>query len=404
MVPRGECEGHWGQAGELGVLVLAGVIMSAKAKQNRDEWETKLIACKESLVQVSQKIPLNKRSVTKKLAELTHIWGKLQTSHSVYCRAAGIGLTSIESRDFLREVGKFKEDGDSVAETALGEEDPDDVTAKRLRRTMNTLQSEVEIAIPAIEGLADEGGLLNREAYQQALSMLEGAEDKMSRYIEMSGEVEDLIDTTAAEALNKKTSDKHKEHGAKLMELRGKIAKKAPKEEKKPDVHNEQGVVEAAGESVKKVPVKIKPMDCPTWDGKYRTFPRFKKLWEENITPRHEDSALHLMLVKALPKFVLDNISTLTNSADDIWKYLEEKYGKPEIVAKEIMAELMGLNPKKLGSKFMGKFCTLLLDTHSLLTNMGEEDWLVTNKSVSELEAKLPREELIEWVKQQGTI
>ena len=50
--------------------MLAGVIMSAKAKQNRDEWETKLIACKESLVQVSQKIPLNKRSVTKKLAEL----------------------------------------------------------------------------------------------------------------------------------------------------------------------------------------------------------------------------------------------------------------------------------------------------------------------------------------------
>ena len=94
---------------------MAGVIMSAKAKQNRDEWETKLIACKESLVQVSQKIPLNKRSVTKKLAELTHIWGKLQTSHSVYCRAAGIRLSSTESRDFLMEVGKLEEDGGSVA-------------------------------------------------------------------------------------------------------------------------------------------------------------------------------------------------------------------------------------------------------------------------------------------------
>ena len=107
MVPGGECEGYWGQAGELGVLVLAGVIMSAKAKQNRDEWETKLIACKESLVQVSQKIPLNKRSVTKKLAELTHIWGKLQTSHSVYCRAAGIGLTYRE-QGFLERGWKFK--------------------------------------------------------------------------------------------------------------------------------------------------------------------------------------------------------------------------------------------------------------------------------------------------------
>ena len=36
----------------------------------------------------------------------------------------------------------------------------------------------------------------------------------------------------------------------------------------------------------KKEPVKIKPLDCPTWDGRFRTFARFKLLWSENITPR----------------------------------------------------------------------------------------------------------------------
>ena len=379
--------------------------MSAKAKQARDEWETKLIACKETLMQVSQATPLLKRSVTKKLAELTSIWGKLQTSHCVYCRHAGIGISSTESREYLREQGKVKEEGDMTAETALGEEDPDDVTVRRLKRAINTLQSEVGFAIPAIEGLADEVGSLNKEAYQQALSLLEGAEDKMTRYVELSGEAEDLMEIVPAEALNKKTSELHKEHGTKLMGLRGKVAKKAPEEkEQKHVVKNEQVAVEGAGRVVRKEPVKIKPIDCPTWDGKYRSFPRFKKLWEENINPRHEDSALHLMLVQSLPKFVLDNISTLTDSADDIWRYLEEKYGKPEVVAKEVMSELMGLDSKKLGSKFMGRFCTLLLDTHSLLASMGEEDWLVSNRSVSELEAKLPREEQVEWVKQLGTI
>ena len=131
---------------------------------------------------------------------------------------------------------------------------------------------------------------------------------------------------------------------------------------------------------------------------------RFKKLWEENISPRHEDSALHYMLCESLPKKVLDNISTLSNSAEDIWAYLDEKYGKPEIVAREVMAELMGLDSRKLGQQFMGKFCTMLLDTHSLLVTLNEVDWLVTNKTVAEMEDKLPREERLELAKQMSTI
>ena len=105
------------------------------------------------------------------------------------------------------------------------------------------------------------------------------------------------------------------------------------------------------------------------------------------------------MLCQALPKYVLDNISTLTNSANEIWEYLEEKYGKPEVVAREVMSELMGLESKKLGSRFISKFCTTLLDTHTLLTSLGEEDWITSNRSVSELENKLPREEKLEWAK-----
>ena len=68
------------------------------------------------------------------------------------------------------------------------------------------------------------------------------------------------------------------------------------------------------------------------------------------------------------------------------------------------MSELMGLDAKKLGAKFIGKFCTTLLDTHSLLTSLGEEDWITSNRTVSELETKLPRDEQIEWSKQYRTL
>ena len=122
-------------------------------------------------------------------------------------------------------------------------------------------------------------------------------------------------------------------------------------------------------------------------------------IWKSS-GPMQSRLALHYMLCQSLPKHILDNISTLTNTAAEIWAYLEDRYGKPKVVAKEIMKELMELDHRKFGTqKFMIKFCTTLHDTHSLLINLGEEDWLTSSRTVSELESKLPREEKIEWAK-----
>ena len=110
------------------------------------------------------------------------------------------------------------------------------------------------------------------------------------------------------------------------------------------------------------------------------------------------------MLCQSLPKHVLDNISTFSSSSDDIWDYSNEKYGNPEVVAREVVGELMSLDSRRLGSKFMGKFCTMVQDTHTLLSSIDEQDWLISNRAVSELEGKLPREEKLEWAKLYCTV
>ena len=43
---------------------------------------------------------------------------------------------------------------------------------------------------------------------------------------------------------------------------------------------------------------------------------------------------------------------------------------------------------------------TMLLDTHALLVNINEVEWLVSNRSVAELEDKLPHSERVEWARQ----
>ena len=96
------------------------------------------------------------------------------------------------------------------------------------------------------------------------------------------------------------------------------------------------------------------------------------------------------MLCQALPKSILDNISTLSDSAEDIWRYLDNKFGRSDVVAREVMGELMSLDHRKLGQHFIARFTTMLLDNHDLLVNVNELEWLVSSRSVAELEDRLP--------------
>ena len=122
--------------------------------------------------------------------------------------------------------------------------------------------------------------------------------------MELSEEAEDMLEESAATALGTATEEASARHISRLSQVKLIVMKKVPVKQE-PGMRSANVVAStgsAASGGEKKLPVKIKPLDCPTWDGKFKTFARFKKMWNENITPRHEDSALHLMLCQALPK------------------------------------------------------------------------------------------------------
>ena len=72
-----------------------------------------------------------------------------------------MGLSSVKSQTYLEEVGRINDEGIMAAEDALEEEDESEVTVRRLKRAMKTLQGEVGFAMPALVSTADEAGLLN---------------------------------------------------------------------------------------------------------------------------------------------------------------------------------------------------------------------------------------------------
>ena len=126
--------------------------MSGKAKQGRDEWEVKLVEASQSLMQVCEATPLVRRAVTRKIGEMEAIWDKFLRHHGLYCKAAGVGLGSAESSEYLREKGKLREEAVQAAEAALGEDTVDEsaTVVKRLKKSVEMLKSEVKLSIPTL--------------------------------------------------------------------------------------------------------------------------------------------------------------------------------------------------------------------------------------------------------------
>ena len=66
-----------------------------------------------------------------------------------------------------------------------------------------------------------------------------------------------------------------------------------------------------------------------------------------------------MMLVQALPLDILDEISSLASSYEVIWDHLEDKAGRGEVVARDILGDLMKLDHKKYGRRFLAKFSAI---------------------------------------------
>ena len=130
--------------------------MAGKAKQARDEWEIKLLGVHQTLMDMCGLEPIQKRAVTRKMTELDNIWQRLIENHGHYCRAAKIGISSKDSTDFLREKEKLKEEVTQMVETALAIEDVGVGKIKRLKKLIEHLKSDVDIAISTLEDLVTE--------------------------------------------------------------------------------------------------------------------------------------------------------------------------------------------------------------------------------------------------------
>jgi hypothetical protein len=113
--------------------------MSAKAKQERDDMEMKLVAMKLAIEDLCAAPSPTKRLVKKRREELRVIWEKLQSKHVNYCRAVNVGMESPDSVEFLKKAGKIYNEAEGIVTVTLGGEDAteDEVRLQRMRKKID---------------------------------------------------------------------------------------------------------------------------------------------------------------------------------------------------------------------------------------------------------------------------
>ena len=273
--------------------------MAAKAQDVRDEWEIMLISALEELDIAVISAPKNKRVLELKIQNVESVFKSLQKAHTQYCQKAKIALGSTESTDFVKSQVKLKVKAVTAARDTMTEGD-DNIELSALENKLDgerfQLQVEIEGKIASLKSMASTA-LLTTEQYESVMDIIDDCDSKLKRYMECGDLLMAGKDSQAAAKIKEDSQTFFKTNSVGLSTLKCTYLAKAPiKVESQQTVSADPTVVSSAVKLEGKQPVKIKAMDCPTWDGRYRTFPRFKKMWEENITPRHEDSALHYLL------------------------------------------------------------------------------------------------------------
>ena len=342
------------------------------------------------------------RKVQKLLNALNTCWEGLMNAQVSFCAAAGIDMESDESRTYLQGQQAIYFAGKHAAEEILEarEETEEGPNKEQLGLDMKMELAQLEVKIKEdIKCLTAvlAATTISREGMKEAGDMIKRVDQQLEgEYKGLARRLGDYLSTTEAKSEKENANKFVTENLPLLGDLKTKLMMKTPTKEEKVQPITSSTVRDDRSD---KRTIKTAPLPVPKWDGKTRTFPRWKQLWEENIIPYHQDSALHMMLVQALPKEILDDISSLASSYQEIWEHLEEKAGKVDVVARDIMGELFSLSHKKHGSKFVAKFSVVLEDSEALLTTMGQQAWLTSPRSVADLEDLLPTSEKLEWAR-----
>eukprot|EP00794_Sanderia_malayensis_P021205 gene21205-23287_t len=145
--------------------------------------------------------------------------------------------------------------------------------------------------------------------------------------------------------------------------------------------------------------IRLESMKMPVFDGDIRDYPRFKSDFVKQVVPemKSKDSMAYA-LRSCLTKLPLNIVKNVDDDLDEMWKRLDEKYGRTSKLADVVMFDIKRLRVVKEGDdrRFIELVETVEKGYRDLL-RVGIEREISNTSTVSIIEEKLPRDIRREW-------
>ena len=139
--------------------------------------------------------------------------------------------------------------------------------------------------------------------------------------------------------------------------------------------------------------IKLKRMELPTFDGDLRNYARFKYQFDKFVKPalKNDDDAIFVLKNECLEKNAKEHVRNIDDDLDEIWRRLDDRFGRPEITTRAILADLKQLSQVPEGDSF--KFIKLADTVERCfkdLERIGMEREITNATIVGTIEDKLP--------------
>ena len=148
-------------------------------------------------------------------------------------------------------------------------------------------------------------------------------------------------------------------------------------------------------EDAKRVGIPHEKLKMPTFDGNIREYPRFKADFERQIMPRYNKDAYGAayVLKSCSSNEPLNVVRNVDDNHVEMWKRLDEKYGKKYRFTETIMNEIKRLVPVSEGdNRGFVHFVNTVESGYRDLERLKLEKEMANSTAISIIEDKLPQD------------
>ena len=145
--------------------------------------------------------------------------------------------------------------------------------------------------------------------------------------------------------------------------------------------------------------IRLEHIKMPVFDGDIRDYPRFKSDFLKQVVPEMESKdSMAYVLRSCLTKIPLDIVKNVDDDLDEMWKRLDEKYGKPSKLADVVMYDIKKLSAIREGDdKRFIDLVDIVEKSYRDLLRVGIEREISNTSTVRIIEVKLPKDIRREW-------